>query len=78
MRSAMKITQAMLVTDAAFLCCYGASSLLFVPGAPGEPYLSSGRISFGVLPVALGLASLACAVWLAFVQARESARQKSE
>jgi hypothetical protein len=60
----MKIAQAMLVMDGAFLLCCGALSLLFVPGSAHEPYLSSGRWFYGVLPAALGLGSLVCALWL--------------
>ncbi len=60
----MKIAEAMLVTDGAVLLGYGALSLLFVPGSAHEPYLSSGRWFYGVLPATLGLASLACALWL--------------
>lgn len=52
---AMKIAQAMLVTDGAVLFCYGAVSLLLVPVSAHEPYLSSGRLLYGVLPTALGV-----------------------
>ncbi len=60
----MNIAQALLITDGAVLFCYGAVSLLLVPGAVHETYLSSGRLLYGVLPTALGLGSFACAVWL--------------
>ncbi len=62
----MRVAQALLTTDGAVLFCYGAVSLLFVPGSPNEPYLSSGRLLYGVLPVVLGLGSFVCAVWLSF------------
>lgn len=60
----MRIAQAMLVTDAAVLVVYGALSLLFVPGSANEPYWSSGRLLYGVLPAGLGLASAVTAIWL--------------
>jgi hypothetical protein len=66
--SRIRIAQALLTTDGAVLFCYGAISLLFVPGSAGEPYLSSGRLLYGVLPAVLGLGSLACAVWLGFAR----------
>gem|GEM_PF-2170237 len=66
--SGIRIAQALLTTDGAFLFCYGALSLFMVPGPAGEPYLSYGRVFSGVLPAVLGLASLACAVWLSFLR----------
>lgn len=60
----IRVVQGLLVTDGAVLSCYGAVSLLFVPGAPSEPYLSLSRLLYGVLPAVLGLGSLVCAVWL--------------
>lgn len=39
MTSRIRVAQGLLVTDAAVLFCYGALSLLFVPGLPGQPYL---------------------------------------
>lgn len=69
----MRIAQMLLTTDGAILFIYGIVSLLFVPSSAGEPYLSSGRILYGILPSALGLASVACAVWLNFGQARRPA-----
>ena len=57
----MRIAQMLLTTDGAILFIYGIVSLLFVPSSAGEPYLSSGRILYGILPSALGLASVACA-----------------
>jgi len=64
--SHMRVAQFFLTTDGAVLFCYGAMSLFFVAGAPGEPYLSSGRLLYGVLPTVLGLGSFVCAVWLGF------------
>jgi hypothetical protein len=60
----MKLAQVLLTTDGAVLFCYGVVSLFFVPGAVGEPYLSSGRVLYGVLPALLGLASVMCAIQL--------------
>jgi hypothetical protein len=57
------MTQVLLATDGAVLSCYETVSLLFVPGSIHEPYLSSGRLLYGVLPAVLGLASLVCVVW---------------
>jgi hypothetical protein len=37
--SRIRVAQGLLVTDGAVLFCYGALSLLFVPGLPGQPYL---------------------------------------
>jgi hypothetical protein len=71
---AMKIAQAMLVTDGVVLLCYGALSLLFVPGSVHEPYLSSGRVLYGVLPAALGVGSLVCAIWLGFARSNSGLR----
>jgi hypothetical protein len=65
MKSRTRVAQALLVTDAAVLFVYGLVSLLLTPGSPGEPYLSWGRMLYGVLPTALGLGSFGCAVWLA-------------
>ena len=73
MMSRTRVAQAFLTTDGAVLFCYGAMSLLFVPGSPNEPYLSTSRMLYGVLPVALGLGSLICAVWLGFSHTREPA-----
>lgn len=39
MTSRIRVAQGLLVTDGAVLFCYGALSLLFVPGLPGQPYL---------------------------------------
>jgi hypothetical protein len=72
MKSRTRVVQIFLTTDAAFLLWYGALSLLFTPGSVYEPYLSSGRILYGVLPAALGLGSAACAVWIGFAPAKES------
>ncbi len=66
--SRIRIAQALLTTDGAVLFCYGTISLLFVPGSASEPYLSSGRLLYGVLPAVLGLGSLTCAVWLGFAR----------
>ena len=60
----MKAAQVILTTDGAVLCCYGAVSLLLVPGAAGDSYLSWGRLLYGALPVLLGVASLICAIRL--------------
>jgi hypothetical protein len=64
MMGTKRVAQAFLITDGAVLSCYGALSLLFLPPPPGEPYLSSGRLLYGVLPIVLGLASFVCALWL--------------
>jgi len=64
----MRIAQMMLILDAAVLFCYGLVSLLFVQGSVNEPYLSSGRLFYDVLPTVLGLGSLGCAVWLSFAR----------
>jgi hypothetical protein len=68
MTSRTRVAQGLLATDGAVLFCYGAVSLLFVPGAPSEGYLSWGRLLYGVLPTALGLGSVVCAVWLGFAR----------
>jgi hypothetical protein len=70
MRSPTKLAQLILTTDAAFLLWYGALSLLFTPGSVNEPYFSSGRIFYGVVPAALGLGSAICAIWLGFAPDR--------
>jgi hypothetical protein len=62
----MRAAQALLTTDGAALFCYGAISLLLAPGSPGEAYVSSGRLLYGVLPIVLELGSLVCAVRLSF------------
>ena len=63
----------LLTTDGAVLFVYGMVSLLLVPNGPQEPYLSTGRLLYGVLPAVLGLASGACALWLAFAPRRNGA-----
>ncbi len=75
--SRTRAAQIILTTDAAFLLWYGALSLLFTPGSVNEPYLSSGRILYGVLPAALGVASAIAAVWLGFAQTQETHRSDS-
>jgi uncharacterized membrane protein len=45
----------LLGADGIFLLLYGLLSLLMVPGAVGEAYLSSTRWMYGVIPTALGL-----------------------
>lgn len=70
MNSRIRFAQAVLTTDGAFLLCYGAVSLLLAPGSAREPYFSSGRMFFGVLPALLGVGSLICAVWLSFARSR--------
>jgi len=72
MKSGLRLAQALLASDGVLMVCYGLFSLLLVPGAVGESYLSPSRYFYGVLPNLLGLASLTCAIWLAFVQRRES------
>lgn len=64
----MRLAQSLLTTDGVVLLYYGALSLLLASGSPGEPYLSSGRLLHGVLPAALGLGSLACAVRLSLLE----------
>lgn len=68
MMSRIGVAQTLLITDGAVLFCYGAISLLFVPGSAGEPYLSPGRWIHGALPAVLGLGSITCAVWLGFAR----------
>ncbi len=60
----MRVAQALLATDGVVLLWYGVASLLLVPGATGEAYLSSGRLLYGILPTALGAASIGCALWI--------------
>lgn len=72
MTSRIRVAQSLLATDGAVLFCYGLVSLLFVPGAPGETYLSSSRLLYGVLPTVLGLASIVCAVWVSLARRPES------
>ena len=67
----MKIAQALPVSDAAALLCYGLLSLLFVPGALGEAYWSTGRCLYGVLPIVLGAASAPWAIRLSFKRPEE-------
>ena len=74
MTARIRVAQSLLVTDGAVLFCYGLVSLLLVPGAPGEVYLSSSRLLYGVLPTVLGLASIVCAVWISSVRRAESVR----
>ncbi len=74
MTSRIRVAQGLLATDGAVLFCYGAVSLLFVPGAPNEAYLSSSRFLYGVVPTVLGLGSLICAVWVGFARREDSFR----
>lgn len=60
----------LLGSDGIFLLLYGLSSLLLVPGSIGEPYLSTSRMLYGVLPTALGVISLGCAVWASIARPR--------
>lgn len=78
MRSRTRLAQLFLTTDGAILFVYGMVSLLFVPGSAHEPYLSSGRMLYGVLPAILGLGSVASAIWLVFAPTRVSAPEDSE
>lgn len=70
----------LLGSDGVFLLLFGFSSLLFVPGSAGEPYLSNGRWLYGVLPSVLGVMSLGCAVWASVLRPRGigSARHPSD
>jgi fucose 4-O-acetylase-like acetyltransferase len=77
MRSCTRVAQIVLTTDAAFLIWYGALSLFFTPGSVDEPYLSTGRVFYGVLPAVLGLGSAVCAVWLGFAQTPQTDRSGS-
>ena len=54
----------LLGTDGIFLLLYGLLSLLMVPGAVGEAYLSSTRWFYGVIPTVLGAVSLISSIWL--------------
>ena len=74
MGSRIRTAQAFLSIDGAVLFFYGIVSLLFAPGSPSEPYLSFGRVLYGVLPTALGLGSVGCAAWLGFARPQVSAR----
>jgi hypothetical protein len=74
----LRLAQVFLTTDGAVLLVYGMISLLFVPGSAHEPYLSSGRMLYGVLPAVLGLSSVACAIWLGSVRPQEAAPTNSE
>jgi hypothetical protein len=64
----MKIALAMLLADGVVLLCYGVLSLLFVPASIQQPFFSLGRLLYGVLPAALGIGSLWCAIWLGFTR----------
>jgi hypothetical protein len=70
------MAMALLTTDAAVLVVYGAISMLMVPGAPGEAYLSSSLLFYGVLPVLLGVASLVGAVRLSRIRAHDQRASK--
>ena len=62
----MRILALLLAFAGLFLLYYGGVMLLFVPGYPGEPYLSASRVGLGVVPALAGVALLAVAVvlWL--------------
>lgn len=62
----MRILTLLLLLAGLFLIYYGGVMLLFVPGDPGEPYLSTGRVGLGVLPASggVGLLIMAILLWL--------------
>jgi hypothetical protein len=54
----------LLGADGIFLLLYGLLSLLMVPRAVGEVYLSSTRWLYGVIPTVLGTVSLISSIWV--------------
>ena len=68
----MRILATLLLLAGLFLIYYGGVMLLFVPGYPGERYLSTGRIGLGVVPAVVGCGLLALAVTLWFRRKRAS------
>ena len=70
----MKILAALIVFAGCFLFYYGSVMLFFVPGYPGERYLSVGRIGFGVLPFLGGIGLFALALWIFNRRRRDAGR----
>ena len=68
----MRILALLLALAGLFLLYYGGV-MLFVPGYPGEPYLSAGRVGLGVVPALAGVGLLAVAAVLCLRPKRELA-----
>lgn len=60
----MKALGSLLGLIACFLCYYGGTMLLIVPGYTGENYFAHGRIIYGLLPMVTSLLLVLLCAWL--------------